>query len=397
MSPCLLRVPRAVLSLTLAFVASVFWCCGPSSARSPLETRVDLPPGDDYLLTVQNDELVAVAVSTGEAFLWRPRRVENPADLWDAEPLAIGRRLVEPAGGRVYEAPLPEGAHGARISPDGLKVVYFETRQADRLAILAEDGREPRRLAADADYTVDCRWVGADPLDAHRLACLEGRPWRVHDEPNLSQRLVLYDTDTGTFEALLVVRDRVGWMDFTVSPLGDQIVVARHFVYSGEGLRGSEFARAFLDGRPPESFYTADKGKHASYPVFSPQGDRLAMRYQSRQRDPDGHVPFSLGVLPAVGGMAREILDLPARSRGLFFNQAYLGTSSTLGWSPAGDQIAYFASAPGECTLRGDGGLDCTLDLYVAQADGGGTRRLTNRRGPGSFFLEWIAAEELGR
>jgi dipeptidyl aminopeptidase/acylaminoacyl peptidase len=282
-----------------------------------------------------------------------------------------------------------------RISPDGRRVVYEQTRtdwESNTFATdlwIADAATGERHLltvasksSSGAAWSPDGRWIA---FLSDRPAPMAGSPadkrqvYVMPADGGEAQQLTKMEKGVGDFEwapdskriaILAEAPDTKAWKDRKES-FGDYQVI--HADYQMEHLwlvelpRADAADRAAAPGEP--KLLTAGDGFSVDSFTFSPDGTRIAF---SAQRDPDLISGFSeqIYTVSVADGAVRKIVETP-------------GPDSDPQWSPDGTEIAFVTSNGSRFFFYTD------RRIAVVGSDGGTPRVLTTTFDEDPDLLRW--------
>jgi dipeptidyl aminopeptidase/acylaminoacyl peptidase len=280
--------------------------------------------------------------------------------------LGVGFLLVSSAASQTLQPPTIDQSlemrsiSGPKISPDGTRIVYEETRTnwetnafETELWIANRSSGESHRLTAATKSSSAAEWSP----DGRMIAFLSDRPGMLAKSPEGKRQVWMMPADGG--EAQQVTRMEGGVDQFEWAPdskhfaftaeapesqamkdrketFGDYQVI--HADYVPVHLWWAELPTTDAAGRtsPPAEPKLLTPGDAYSVGSFdvSPDGTRIAF---SAQRDPDLISSFSSDIylVPAAGGEVKKLVDTA-------------GPDEDPKWSPDGTQIAFVTSNANE-------------------------------------------------
>ena len=296
-----------------------------------------------------------------------PRRLTTtPAttadDALNAAPALFSPQLLTPTG-LAWTLPLPKGAGGASLSPDGRSVAY--TAPDDK------NGARVRRMGVDG--------LGDEPVSDQggEVTWLVDGQLGMRDGDALAGRHIVRVGADGAGLTVLATGGQRALKNPSFTPGGEAVV----FVAMSAGDRPGESTSEVLwaDGVNERALLSLGSGADAWAPKVSPDGKNVLV--MARPPNPGGdRAPTNLYVGP-IGPTAeplRALLPLETKTPTFLpVNSAYKGVVAAA-WSPDNLRLAFVAALAGDCRKGGMGELVCSYDLYVIDADGQNLRRLTN-------------------
>lgn len=149
-----------------------------------------------------------------------------------------------------------------RWSPDGNQIAFY--RQLDgNIYIMNTDGSNPRMMTAYGEIELLVDWLP----DGHRLA---------YGVPSANMQLRLLDVDSGEYQVSTVFNS---WaLDIGISPQGNTMAYVEGQATGAERVLMSDFERSEVN-----KVAQFDQRWILSYPVFSPDGNWLAISVTNRQ------------------------------------------------------------------------------------------------------------------
>jgi Tol biopolymer transport system component len=271
--------------------------------------------------------------------------------------------------------PLPSSGQPI-VSPDGSRIVFTSNRGgADDVFVISADGRNERQLTNTRESEGNLAWaasgkqilfsvfkdntghlyeIDVDGKNQHELASVPGRA------PTLSPdaRRLVYMAGTWTATRLMVsaldgtnakqITDgsSIAWNNHW-SPDGKLIAFTGRNDPKGElavfvmNVDGS--SRRQITHIPPEE-------GGAQWPVWSPDGRRLAIQVNSRAQKNSAHI----WIVDVATGQAQKLAA---------HTEAYL--DETPSWFPDGKRLAFQSNRTGK------------MEVWVMNADGSGAKQLT--------------------
>lgn len=317
----------------------------------------ELPASGPIILLDGEQGLLAVAPDSGAVTRFTPTPTADPAALL-AGPRALFSGRLLGLSGQSYALPLPRGAFGAALSPDGRTLAYAVAgeRGASAIRLVGLDGAEDRPLT---DQGAEPSWLADGALG-------------LRDGDTLGGGHVVRVRPDGADLTVLVDGGGARLHDLSFSPDGTRLLV----VSSRAGDRPGESASSLLLGERggPSTTFDAGSGGHVGQPRFSPDGARFGFLARLPSEG-ERRSPTNLYVAGADGA-PRALLGLSAKKPSFLpWGGAYAGVVAWA-WSPDGDAITFAAALSGDCRKNGDGALLCKHDLYVVRADGQDMRKV---------------------
>ena len=353
---------RTTISLGVLAMA-LFGCL---FGRSPsLKAAEALPIGASIVVFDDHQGLVAVDVSSGDAWRWAPR-VATADALRKVKYTLLGHTLLAREG-LSLAVPVPTGGRDPSVAPDLSRFVYMKPQALPLSSIEAMnlDGSEPLNLTGGGasptwlpDGTIGLR--GGDQLRGEAI-------YRVNADA------------TG----LVKVVDAVGYTISSLEWSPDGARVA--FCITGD--RSTRIDVVNADGSGQRALIDVAGGS-AGRPRWSPDGKFVAAMVQLPATR-DLVAPSTLWVADAETGKGAAILDLPAAAPSILPRGGYKGVRD-YAWSPDGRSIAFFAAMSGDCNQNTSGELLCRNDIYVVNRDGTGLRRVLKIRMDEPRILTWL-------
>jgi Tol biopolymer transport system component len=151
-----------------------------------------------------------------------------------------------------------------RWSPDGSQIAFYR-KLDDNIYIINADGSNPRMLTEYGEIELLVDWLP----DGRRLA---------FGVPSANMELRLLDVDTGDYQVSTVFDS---WaLDVGISPEGTTMAFVEGQATGAERVLMSDFERSEVN-----RVAQFDQRWILSYPVFSPDGNWLAISVTDRQSD----------------------------------------------------------------------------------------------------------------
>jgi TolB protein len=268
--------------------------------------------------------------------------------------LGLGDRLLS----LIQSKPSPLDVQAPAWSRDGRTIVFVSFRDGNgEVYVMDADGSSPRNLTQDPAKDVRPRWSP----DGRSIAFVSSR----------DRQPEIYVMNADGSGKRNVTRDRAQDDYPTWSPEGRRIAF----------LRGRRLSNTILvpgDGPPPPGFASCSGSprrcvhRHPGYgyQLYVVNADGSGLRRLTRNLtvpyqlvwSPDGRtIYFGRYLVSADGSGARRLPYIPL----------------TAVWSPDGRQIAFVRGVP---VRRQSGPVGRNHEIYVMNADGTGSRRLTNNR-----------------
>jgi dipeptidyl aminopeptidase/acylaminoacyl peptidase len=282
-----------------------------------------------------------------------------------------------------------------RISPDGTRVVYEQTRtdwesNAFETDLWLADVRtgERHRLTVESKSSSGAAWSP----NGRWIAFLSDRPAPLADSPKDKRQLYVMPADGG--EAQQLTKMEKGVDDYDWAPDSEHIAISAespepkamkdrkesfgdyqvvHADYEMAHLWLVDLPKSDAAGRSaapgePKLLTAGDSFSVGSF-SFSPDGKRIAF---SAQRDPDLISIFSSDIYTVTvpDGAVKKIVDTP-------------GPDSNPHWSPDGTEIAYETSAGSKYFFYTD------QRIAVVGSDGGTPRVLTGGFDEDAGLVRW--------
>jgi dipeptidyl aminopeptidase/acylaminoacyl peptidase len=287
------------------------------------------------------------------------------------------------------------GVSSPRISPDGTRVVYEQSRtnwdanEFDTdLWIANADGSDRHLLTVESKSSSGESWSP----DGKWIAFLSDRPAALHDSPADKQQLWVMPANGG--EAQQITKMEKGVEDYDWAPDSKHIAIkaeapetkamkdrkesfgdyhVMHADYEMAHLWLIELPAQDAAGRTaapsdPKLLTAGDDLSVGGF-SFSPDGKRIAF---SAQRDPDLISSFSADIYTVTvpEGTVKKIVDTP-------------GPDEDPQWSPDGSQIAFVTAAGSKYFYY------TNSHIAVVSADGGTPRVLTNSFDEETGLAKW--------
>jgi len=282
----------------------------------------------------------------------------------------IGQQSASPT-----PTPLPNSGQPI-VSPDGSRIAFTSNRGgAEDVFIISADGRNERQLTNTRESEGNLSWaasgkqilfsvfkdntshlygIDVDGKNQRELASVPGRA------PTLSPdgRRLVYMAGTWTATRLMVsaldgtnakqITDgsSIAWNDHW-SPDGKLIA------FTGRNDPKGELAVFVMnvDGSSPRQVtHIPPEEGGAQWPVWSPDGRRLAIQVNSRAQKNSAHI----WIVDAATGQAQKLAT---------HTEAYL--DETPSWFPDGKRLAFQSNRTGK------------MEVWVMNADGSGAKQMT--------------------
>lgn len=282
----------------------------------------------------------------------------------------IGRQSASPT-----PTPLPSSGEPI-VSPDGSRIAFTSNRGgAEDVFIISANGRNERQVTNTREHEGNLAWaangkqilfsvfkdntshlyeIDVDGKNQHELASVPGRA------PTLSPdgRRLVYMAGTWTATRLMVsALDGTNAKQITD---GSSIAWNNHWspdgklmAFTGRNDPKGELAVFVMnvDGSSPRQVtHIPPEEGGAQWPVWSPDGRRLAIQVNSRAQKSSAHI----WVVDAATGQAQKLAT---------HTEAYL--DETPSWFPDGKRLAFQSNRTGK------------MEVWVMNADGSGAKQLT--------------------
>lgn len=337
---------------------SLVGCGGRQSLDAPPLTA--WPDGPVILLRVESGLIVVNPDEGGPRRLSTTPAPSAEAALQDA-PVLFSPQLLTPTG-LAWSLPLPRGAGGASLSPDGRSVAYTapDERGGARVRRVGVDGQGD---AAVSDQGGEVTWLADGKLG-------------LRDGDALAGRHVVRVGADGAGLTVLATGGARSLKNPSFTPGGEAVVVVAMSPGDRPGEHKSEVVWA--DGASERAMLSLGSGSDAWSPKIAPDGRAVAVMARppsvGEERAPTNLYVGDLGAEEAL----RALLPLEAKTPTFLpFGSAYKGVVA-FAWSPDSQRLAFVAALEGDCRKGGMGELVCSYDLYVIDADGQNLRRLTS-------------------
>jgi TolB protein len=275
--------------------------------------------------------------------------------------------------------PIPVYSGLPVVSPDGARIAFNSNSAGDDdLFVISADGKEQHQLTHTAEDESNLAWTknGKEILfsvfkdGTSRLFAIDAKGKNQHELANMSGRAPTLSPDgkrlvymAGTWTA---TRLTVSLLDGSnARQITDDSSIAWNNHWSPDGRRIAFTSRENPKGELAVFVMNADGSARrqvthvpaeeggAQWPVWSADGQRLAIQVNSRKQKNSAHI----WIVDVVSGEAHKLAA---------HTEAYL--DETPSWFPDGKRIAFQSNRSGR------------MEVWVMKTDGTGARQLTGVR-----------------
>lgn len=262
------------------------------------------------------------------------------------------------------------------VSPDGLRIAFVSKRDGvDDLFVISANGKYEVQLTRTPESESFAGWTGNGKQvlfsvlskDTCRLFAIDRDGKNQRELGNVPGRAPMLSPDgkrllymAGTWTATLLMTSALDGSDAKQITDGSSIAWNAHWspdgkriAFTGRNGAKSELAVFVMNadgsGLRQVTNIAADEGG-AQWPVWSPNGRRLAIQVNSRKQKNSAHI----WIVDVATGSARKLGT---------HDQPYL--DETPSWFPDGKRIAFESNRTGR------------MEVWVMKADGTGQRQVT--------------------